>query len=250
MRWFRMYSDLIHKRKIQRLPAQVFKDWVNILCVANEAHPRGTIKDIADVSYQLRIRPKKASDMVTRLHAYGLLDSTPDGYKVHDWDEYQPSSDDAAARMSRKRKGADVRNMFGTSLEQSPNMFAIEQSRTEQSRADDVAAAGANPALQAIERAYCKAVGKNFASNSEHMDMRDLLIEYEHPEPIIQGIELAAKRRQERGDKGKINSPNYFKSAINEVLVGPKQTAASKPSALGPKPGKWKVTTQDGEASL
>lgn len=241
MRWFRMYSDLLQKKKIQRLPSQVFKDWVNVLCIANESKPRGSLPPLDDVAFKLHVKDDQAEAILSKLVAYGLLDETNTGYRAHDWDEHQPVSDDAAGRMSKKRK-KDVPKVFGTSSEQPPNTFALEQSRVEQSRADD---AGGNPALKAIERVYCKAVGRNFASNAEHLDLRDLLIQYEHPEPIIQGIELAIQRRQERGDKSKVSSPNYFKGAIDEVLIGPKQVAAGKQSALGHKPGKWKVGTPE-----
>jgi len=31
-RWFRFYAESVNDPKVQRLPAHLFKTWVNILC--------------------------------------------------------------------------------------------------------------------------------------------------------------------------------------------------------------------------
>jgi hypothetical protein len=32
--WLRLYTDLINDPKVQLLPAEDFKGWINILCIA------------------------------------------------------------------------------------------------------------------------------------------------------------------------------------------------------------------------
>jgi hypothetical protein len=36
MKWLRLYSDVVSDPKVQRLPGEKFKAWVNLLCVASQ----------------------------------------------------------------------------------------------------------------------------------------------------------------------------------------------------------------------
>ena len=43
MKWFRFYHDAIDDPKVQRLPGDVFKFWVNLLCLASRSNERGVV---------------------------------------------------------------------------------------------------------------------------------------------------------------------------------------------------------------
>ncbi len=52
-RWFRFYAESVNDPKVQRLPAHLFKTWVNLLCV-NSLYPDSTISD-SDMAWRLRL---------------------------------------------------------------------------------------------------------------------------------------------------------------------------------------------------
>lgn len=106
MKWFRLYSELLHDPKVQRLPPVLFKHWINLLCLANESTPRGMVPPVEDVAFALRISPAEARKALTALCAAGLLDcDTADHLTPHNWSERQRNSDDVAARVRRYRNG-------------------------------------------------------------------------------------------------------------------------------------------------
>ena len=56
-RWFRFYDGALNDAKVQRLPAPLFKAWVNLLCLAS-MHD-GVLPPVADISFSLRIPEKE-----------------------------------------------------------------------------------------------------------------------------------------------------------------------------------------------
>src|SRR5690242_16437092 len=104
MKWFRMYSEVLHDPKVQRLSPAMFKHWVNLLCLANDSTPRGVLPSIEDIAFALRIKPTEAGRIVGELVKLQLLELTPDGRAIpHNWTERQRNSDDVAARVARHR---------------------------------------------------------------------------------------------------------------------------------------------------
>src|SRR5215470_17367179 len=85
--WFRMYSDVINDPKVQRLPAEIFKAWVNLLCLA--AKNDGRVPSIADVAFSLRMKEQQAAAVLTELHCAGLLDKDEAGFFPHNWEGRQ-----------------------------------------------------------------------------------------------------------------------------------------------------------------
>jgi hypothetical protein len=105
-RWFRFYDDTLNDPKVQRLPGDLFKSWVNLLCLASNSD--GEIKSLADAAFALRLPEAKAAVIVASLAAKGLLDSVEGGYFApHNWNGRQYKSDvtdpTAADRMQRYR---------------------------------------------------------------------------------------------------------------------------------------------------
>jgi hypothetical protein len=91
-RWFRFYDDSLNNRKVQDLPADLFKHWVNILCIASKHG--GLLPSLADVAFGLRLAESKAALVVAGLAKRCLLDAVEGGYfRPHDWDTRQYKTD-------------------------------------------------------------------------------------------------------------------------------------------------------------
>lgn len=103
MEWFRFYDEVLEKRKVQQLPAELFKSWVNLLCLANKGD--GLLPPLADVAYALRIPEQQADEILFRLRQEELIDELPCGaLEMHNWQEHQRPSDNSNERVSKWRQ--------------------------------------------------------------------------------------------------------------------------------------------------
>ncbi len=107
MKWLRLYDELLDDPKVQRLPHALFRDYINLLCLANRQKERGTLPDTPDVAFALRTSPEQAVAALGMLAAAGLLDVSDDGVRIHGWDERQYTSDTPEAAAERKRRQRD-----------------------------------------------------------------------------------------------------------------------------------------------
>jgi hypothetical protein len=103
-RWFRFYEDAVNNPKAQRLPGELFKFWVNCLCLASKND--GELPDVADVAWALRLPEKRVAEWLAALEAAVLLDVDAETgrYLPHDWDEHQYQSDRSTERVKRFRE--------------------------------------------------------------------------------------------------------------------------------------------------
>lgn len=139
-RWFRFYDAAVDDPKVQSLSGDLFKAWVNLLCVASQN--QGVLPSAKDMAFKLRLSEKKVADIIARLIDHGLIDNLDGVTAPHNWDERQYRSDakdaTAAERMRRhrnKKRGAtddgyDRNTVTVTATEQS--RAETEQNRTEQ----------------------------------------------------------------------------------------------------------------------
>lgn len=141
MKWFRLWSDIANNPKVQRLPAPLFKAWINLLCLANQGQPRGSLPGrIEDIAFGLRIKPSAAATIIDRLIEKRLLDLGGDRrYHVHNWTRWQRESDDVATRVSqhRARKDSDdvgPENEGNVTASLPETLLKRPQKRTEQNR--------------------------------------------------------------------------------------------------------------------
>lgn len=100
--WFRFYSDALNDPKIQRLPGDVFKFWVNLLCIACAGS--GRLPSLADIAFALRLPEAKAAQTVEILKNAGLLDEDSAGLFPHNWAGRQFQSDHSKERVKRHRE--------------------------------------------------------------------------------------------------------------------------------------------------
>jgi hypothetical protein len=109
-RWFRFYDRALDDPKVQRLPPDVFKGWVNLLCLASRNVTRngerngGVLPPLSDIAFALRISEREADGLMAALMAAGLLDDGPDGITPHKWNDLQFQSDKDPTNADRQRR--------------------------------------------------------------------------------------------------------------------------------------------------
>lgn len=106
--WLRLYVDTRDDPKVQRLPGETFKQWINLLCLAKEHG--GLLPPVEDIAFKLRITEADARSLVEELAERKLLDITDEGLSPHNWDERQflSDSDPTAAVRSRRYRQRNV----------------------------------------------------------------------------------------------------------------------------------------------
>lgn len=133
--WLRLYTDVPHNPKVQRLPGELFKFWINCLCLSSES---GAIPPIKDIAFICRLRPCHVRERLAKLLEASLIVFAQTGlgtpeeheecYQIYDFDTRQFESDLSYERVKefRKRK----RNVSETVNETPPEQSRAEQSRT------------------------------------------------------------------------------------------------------------------------
>jgi hypothetical protein len=101
-RWFRFYSEALDDPKVQRLPPNLFKTWVNVLCIA--CQNGGTLPSIDDMAFKLRLSSQDAEQQISELILAGLIDITDAGRVPHNWNMRQFLSDSSTERVKKHRK--------------------------------------------------------------------------------------------------------------------------------------------------
>lgn len=134
--WFRFYADVLNDPKVQKLPAELFKMWVNILCLAKNNN--GLTGTISDVSFALRETEESVSSAFQALEKAGLLDKYKGSWEPHNWRKRQFKSDTSTDRVKRYRERA--RNVTETAPE------TESDTETETDSETDTEAEGCPPA--------------------------------------------------------------------------------------------------------
>lgn len=99
--WLRLYRDILHKPKIQKLKPELFRAWVNILCCTED---NGGIPEIDELAFLLHVNTAKATEYLSALVKAGLVDKSTEGFFAHDWDAHQYNSDVSTGRVKRFRE--------------------------------------------------------------------------------------------------------------------------------------------------
>lgn len=145
-RWFRFYDSVVDDPKVQRLPDQAFRAWVNLMCVASKNDGKIST-DLQNVAFALRVNLNKARDVLQILQSAGLIERFETGWQPHNWSTRQYASDSSAERMRRLRAKVvtpDV-TVDVTSHVQNSDAVDSEQNRTEQKETMSADADGVVP---------------------------------------------------------------------------------------------------------
>lgn len=142
MQWFRLYDDVLDDPKVQQLKPELFKHWINLLCLASKNDPRGYLPtEWSDIAFRLRVTPAKAVAIIRELVKLELIDEGPVTFRPHGWDARQKRSDNVADRVA-KHRGNVTRNVTDplpvTDEKRDSNVLDTDtESETEQNRAEN-----------------------------------------------------------------------------------------------------------------
>jgi hypothetical protein len=105
--WFRMYDEVLDDPKVQKLPGDDFKAWVNLLCLARRND--GVLPAIPEIAFALRMDDIACRSLLDRLATAGLIDSLKGGANgsriaPHGWGKRQYKSDGSTERVKRYRE--------------------------------------------------------------------------------------------------------------------------------------------------
>lgn len=112
MRWFRFYDEVLDDHKVQSLSPELFKAWVNLLCVASRND--GVLPSIDKLAFSLRVSAHEMQSRIDELVLAGLLDIRTDSkLEPHNWPNRQFTSDTSVERTRKyrerlKKKPCDV----------------------------------------------------------------------------------------------------------------------------------------------
>jgi hypothetical protein len=102
-KWLRLYTDVLDDPKVQRLPGDLFKIWVNLLCLTGRHE--GSLPSVPDIAFALRMEEGPLIEALNALISKGLIEGD-DTLRPHNWDSRQFKSDldpTAAERQKAKR---------------------------------------------------------------------------------------------------------------------------------------------------
>ncbi len=97
--WLRLYNGILDDPKVQALPGETFKFWINVLCVASKNE--GVIKDLP---FFLRMSGPKVLKLMGDLRKAGLIDEVDGVEMPHNWNGRQFVSDNSTDRVRKHRE--------------------------------------------------------------------------------------------------------------------------------------------------
>lgn len=157
MKWFRMYSEVLHDPKVQKLSPALFKSWVNLLCLANDSEPRGTLPPMADVAFALRLSEAATRKTVEQLCDAGLFDDDGVSVTAHGWENRQKKSDNVTERVTKYRAEHPVSETLQKRTREEERRKETEQKREEAEQ--EPAAAAAETEIKRCFDAWFNATG-------------------------------------------------------------------------------------------
>jgi hypothetical protein len=131
--WFRFYNDAVVDPKVQRLSGDMFKMWVNILCLASKF---GGALPKDDLQYSLRMSDSEAQKLVGFFIERNLLDDIGDIVTPHNWDGRQYKSDNSDPTNAERQKRYRESKSNGTVTDGRNGSNGVTITATEQSRTD------------------------------------------------------------------------------------------------------------------
>lgn len=145
-KWFRLYTDILDDPKVQKLPSETFKDWVNILCLASKYD--GSLPPLSDISFALRRTESDCASLLSKLTNAGLIDEKRGVLRPHNWDARQYKSDSSTDRVKRYRKRSRNVPETASGAHQIQNRTETD-TETEQNRGEGKGA-GAPPSVLSL----------------------------------------------------------------------------------------------------
>jgi DNA-binding transcriptional regulator YhcF (GntR family) len=100
--WWRAYCRIVDTKKVQDLPAPLFRHWINMMCIAKRHG--GKLPPIQQYAWDARLSVSAVEKVWRELREAKLLEEK-DGVMVpHDWEEMQYAVTPEAERQARYRE--------------------------------------------------------------------------------------------------------------------------------------------------
>jgi len=128
-RWFRLYDDVLNDPKVQKLNGELFKLWINVLCIASKHG--GVLPSLDDLAFELRLPTLVCKTKIDMLKAAGLIDGDKK-LKPHGWEKRQYKSDTSTDRVKRFRERS--RNVTETVSETAPDTDTETDTETDKNQ--------------------------------------------------------------------------------------------------------------------
>ena len=152
--WIRLYTEVPNDPKVQRLPAGLFKFWINCLCLAGVND--GFLPTAPDLAWTLKLTLLTVLENLNVLLKAGLIEETERGrFQPHAWKERQYESDTSNDRVKRFRERQ--RNVTRAVTVTSPDTEQI-QSRAEQTQ--NSASGPVSRSFRAFWERWCSVTGR------------------------------------------------------------------------------------------
>lgn len=157
--WFRFYDEVLDDPKVQKLPAETFKAWVNMMCLANRNG--GKIPCLADVSFAFRITDIQAQGQLDLMLHHGFIDTVRGKCEIHNWKKRQYKSDSSTERV-KKYRVEKVKRFSNVS--ETPD--ETHQNRTETEQNNPIVPSGHSVPFELFWESYPRKIGKGAAESS------------------------------------------------------------------------------------
>lgn len=200
MQWFRFYGEALDDPKVQRLPGDLFKTWVNLLCLANRTDRDGALPSPEDCAFALRLDLATFTAHVGELIERGLIDAAGDDLAPHNWEGRQKRSDNVTARVQRHR---EHKKQSETLPERSGN--ALDKTRIEKTRAEKTRVESVTPPAAGARAAAREQAAPSIAVVTPVPKPKDAPARANpHWDALVSGIGVAPTTSQERSRYGKV----------------------------------------------
>lgn len=100
--WIRLYTEVPHDPKAQRLQPALFKFWINCLCLAGGNS--GVLPPVDEIAWVLRMNDQQVIDQLSKLEDAKFLERSESSFVPHGWDKRQYQTDLSTERVKRFRE--------------------------------------------------------------------------------------------------------------------------------------------------
>jgi hypothetical protein len=110
--WFRFFEAAINDPKVQSMPGDLFKAWINILCLANMGRTsNGALPEKSEISFHLRVSERDLDQILDELITRGLIQYNVHSGEMtpHNWirRQYRDRSRDRMRAFRSRQKRSD-----------------------------------------------------------------------------------------------------------------------------------------------
>jgi len=106
MKWVPLPTDYSTNYKLQHMPAEVFRTFINMRCIARN----GFIPMATECAWLLRISVRKMQKAMARLSEDDLIIATPEGFLIKDWQQFARDDESKPAPKTNAERQRDYRN--------------------------------------------------------------------------------------------------------------------------------------------